>query len=535
MSLDVWRNKFFGGGQTRVQTQFHVSRCSAECLTRNLRWESESPWPFMTGLCRTTFLVFTLAAVSGQAADGSSPGQNKKKSGKGSGGSVPGLDVARMVTRSTAGATLKSPLGATRIGAIVMYDRFRTQTIGNAPLPASAAHLQGKPLAQAGGPAFEQLLDQQKLPPRTLGALEFYIDGPAFFPAYMNALATARSSIDVQTYIFDNDDFTVTLADLLKEKSRQIPVRVYMDANGSERSGKITPPGQPQGFRPPKSIHRYLEENSAVQVRRTANPYLVADHTKLHIIDGHTAFLGGINLGREYRYEWHDMMARVQGPVVRELIQLYERRWRGDAWWYKLQRKRPLPQPAATSASTLRLDPHPREFQELRILTTDTRSGRRDVLQATLLAIRCAARRVWIQTPYYSSDQVTHELAAAVKRGVDVRIIVPGENDQKIMEANNAADLKKLLDLGAKVYLWPGMTHLKATVIDDWATFGSANYDTLSLRINVELNLATSDPRTVQALATRVFARDFRTSQRLTSAQAAAMGGPLAEFVGDQL
>jgi len=71
------------------------------------------------------------------------------------------------------------------------------------------------------------------------------------------------------------------------------------------------------------------------------------------------------------------------------------------------------------------------------------------------------------------------------------------------MVANNAADVKKLPDLGAMVYLWPGMIHLKATVVDDWAMFGWANYDTLSLRLNVELNLATADRRTVQTLEIR--------------------------------
>ncbi len=444
--------------------------------------------------------------------------------------------VVKGISRATVGATAMSPVGATRTGAVVMYDRLRTLLFGNEPLAESVTQVDGKPLAKAGGEAFEQLLDRERLPARTSGSVKFMIDGDAFFPVYLRAIQGARSSVDVQTFIFDSDDVAVSVADALKARSQEIPVRVYYDGNGSADAGSKKPKTLPAGFTPPENIQDYLTKESNIKVRRTSNAYMVTDHSKLHIIDGRTVFIGGMNIGREYRHEWHDMMSRVEGPVVQDLQQIYQQGWRGDAWWRGLGSGRAAPAPVPDTAPP---QASAQPLAELRILRTHTRGGRREVLKAALMAIRCASTRVWLQTPYYSCDEVTEELKAAVKRGVDVRVIVPADCDYDIMEANNAADLKKLLDIGAKAYLYPGMTHLKATVCDDWAMYGSANYDTLSLRVNVELNLASSDPRIVRTLVTDVFERDFRASKRLTPAMADALakvkGSPVTEVAADQL
>lgn len=475
-------------------------------------------------LIRPWLLSFVLAAVTGCS--------HKK------GGGTGGLPVGALV-RSTVGATVKAPVEATRVGVAVMENRVRTLALGNAPgVRRMVTGPHGVPAGTgARGEAFEALLDQKQLPPRTSGSLEFYVDGQNFFPLYLRELQAARQSIDVQTYIFDNDDFAVRVADVLRAKSREVPVRVIYDGHGSDNAAEVTAKTLPASHKPPEDMRDYLKTGSQVEVRRTANAYLMADHSKLHIIDGQKAFVGGMNLGREYRHEWHDMMARAEGPVVQDLQRQFERHWRSDAWWRKLARdKAPTTTPTPTTASQ-ELPPEAggRRHVPLRLLLTDARHERQDVLRATLLGIRCAARRVWIETPYFSSDEIVAELEAALKRGVDVRIVVPADVDHQIMQANNAADLKKLIDLGARIYAYPGMTHLKATVCDDWAMFGSANYDTLSQRINVEMNLASSDRSMVNALVDRVFHPDFSRSRRMTAAMAQAEGSMAAEFVGDQL
>ena len=114
-----------------------------------------------------------------------------------------------------------------------------------------------------------------------------------------------------------------------------------------------------------------------------------------------------------------------------------------------------------------------------------------------------------------------------MKRGVDVRVIIPASPDSKAMQKVNAAEVADLVKMGAKVYEYPGMTHLKATVCDGWITFGSANYDTLSMRINRELNLATSHAPTVRNFVELVFEPDFRKSSRMTLEAAKAKGTKL--------
>ncbi len=475
-------------------------------------------WPFSLSQC-LLFLAF------GQLVSCSHP----------KGGGAPGGLGTRTVLRCTVGASLKDPAGTTRIGGVVMRDRLRTLFLGNASVIRRAG-TGSKALAAgtgAGGEAFETLLDQEKLPPRTSGSLEFFIDGHNFFPVYLKELQAAGKSIDVETFIFDTDDFAVQVADVLRAKSREIPVRVRFDGLGSDQAASVQAKSMPASFTPLKDTREYLTAGTHVDCRRTGNPCFIADHSKLHIIDGEKAFVGGMNLGREYRYEWHDMMARVEGPVVQDFVQLYDKRWGSDAWWHRLQHRKTAAVPAA--AATPALEQAKKRQVPLRVLHTDAWRGQQQILKSTLLGIRCAKRRVWIETPYFSCDEIIDELEAALKRGVDVRIVVPQKADQKVMDENNAADLKKLIDAGAKVWAYPGMTHLKCTVCDDWAMFGSANYDTLSQRINVEMNLATSDPRTVKTLATRVFEHDFRTGTRITAAMAKAKGGPFAELIGDQL
>ncbi|WP_166442561.1 phospholipase D-like domain-containing protein [Phragmitibacter flavus] len=438
-----------------------------------------------------------------------------------------------MILRSTAVATARAPVASTKTGVVMWNDRMYTLIRGTAPLPRLRLD-RGDPLPpKAGGEAFEGLLDSENLPPRVKGFVQVFVDGEEFFPFYLNAIRRARTSIDVQTYIFDNDPFGVEVADLLKQKSREIPVRVYFDGLGTALAMAKLPENQPEDFKPPYNMRRYLTKDSNVKVRRTMNPYLVADHTKLHLIDGRTAFLGGMNIGTEYRHEWHDLMVAVEGPVVDELIDLYNYRWNGEDWrrnwgltgWWGDKKD-------AKSAST----PIPaNHLQDLRVLRTDTPAGKRDIMKAALLAIRSASTRIWVQTPYFSSDEIAEELEDASERGVDVRIIIPGENDSDLMTLSNLEALKDLIKSGARVYEYPGMTHLKAMVCDDWAMFGSANKDTLSMRINRELSLATSDPRTVKTLEQRLFLKDFRISKPVTEESLTHWGGPIIDRIGDQL
>ena len=174
---------------------------------------------------------------------------------------------------------------------------------------------------------WEKHLDEAVSARRYKGQLEFFIDGEKFFPAFIQSVQDAKKSVDVLVFIFDVDDYAVKIADLLKERSAQVRVRVLMDEMGSLFAAQVPPQTGPKDFKPPSDIRYYLKTHSHVQVRAAANPWLTADHRKCIIIDGRQAYVGGMNIGREYRYEWHDMMVGLTGPVVGRLEKDYREAW----------------------------------------------------------------------------------------------------------------------------------------------------------------------------------------------------------------
>jgi cardiolipin synthase len=137
----------------------------------------------------------------------------------------------------------------------------------------------------------------------------------------------ARESIDIRTYIFDNDDYAVEVADFLKRRSADVKVRVMIDALGNLLATQADAESAPLHHAPPMSMESYLEQDSEIAVRSRANPWLSGDHTKTTIIDRKIAFVGGMNIGREYRYEWHDLMMQVTGPIVDRLQHDSDKAW----------------------------------------------------------------------------------------------------------------------------------------------------------------------------------------------------------------
>lgn len=489
--------------------------------------------------CKQTalpWLSFPVMALSlGMTACGSIQKHHRSGTGADDKVKLPASTGARILLQSTIVATAKAPVTTSKVGARMLFER--TYSLFNGRLPATSMKMSRdqSSLPPAGSEAFEVLLDQEGLRERSLGSVRFFVDGASFFPDLYQAIDGAKQQIDVQSYIFDSDFFAMEVADRLKRKSFEVPVRVYFDSVGSLMADKVDPPvSPPPDFQRPRNLASYLSRNSKIKVRTSSNPYLVADHTKLHLIDDRIAFVGGMNVGAEYRFVWHDMMARIEGPIMRQLSSLYQDHWQGEEWqrnwgfsgWFQKETRDQSSTPVSSSERQV----------PLRMLLTDTPLGKREVLKATLAGIRCARRRIWIETPYFTVDEISRELESAVKRGVDVRVIIPRSQDSKFMDKANVAEMKHLLQTGVKVYEYPGMTHLKATICDNWGMFGSANYDTLSMRINRELNLATSDPATVKKLARTVFENDFRVSSRLTFEIARTRGGGRwAELLGDQL
>lgn len=437
------------------------------------------------------------------------------------------VQIGAMASRGAILAKVRSPITSTRMGLAMLAERTEELFRGNIPFPLHPGpRTEGLP----GSQEFSAGLTRIGLPAPELGTVEILLDGKEFFPALEEELRLARESIDLQLYIWDNDDISVAYADMVKQRATAIPTRILLDDIGSTISASLNPttPGPP-GFRAVPDITTYLRRDSELQLRRILDPWAIIDHCKLLVFDGKTALLGGINIGREYYSEWHDLMVRVKGPVVNQLQNEFNKKWRtahplGDlALLFP-----PPPSPARAGLPSSKSFP-------VRILRTNLLEGRREPLTAILEAIRASRSRIWIENEYITSDRILDALLGACRRGVDVRVIIPKLPFEEIMEIANHQAAGELLRAGAKVYRYPGMTHMKAAICDGWATVGATNFDTHSLQISHELNISFSDPRTVEALARRVFKADFAVSKSLSIEDTRHWLNPIAETLADQL
>lgn len=377
--------------------------------------------------------------------------------------------------------------------------------------------------------AWEHHLDQLVGHDRYPGNMDLLIDGEAFFDAFIEAILSAQHTIDIRLYIFDCDDYALRIADLLKQRSKDIRVRVLIDRIGTLSAGRI-PKGSPYHSR--QEVHspiiNYLRSESGVKVRLVDNPWLTSDHTKVIVVDNQKAFVGGMNIGHEYRYIWHDLMVGVDGPIVGRLSKDFDKRWAHAGFGGDLAFAVAVLQPERYAGSDDK--PH-----SISIRPLYTRTGDPQILRAQLAAIRRANSYIYIQQPYVSDDQIIAELISARKRGVDVRFILPSHGDSGFMDSANLITAKALLGNGARVYIYPGMTHVKAALYDGWAIVGSANFDKLSLRINQETNLATSDPDFAERLRRELFEVDFARSLELTEAAPVRWRDYIAKAIAEQL
>jgi cardiolipin synthase len=384
------------------------------------------------------------------------------------------------------------------------------------------------PLSEGPGmdlQAWERQLDEITGTPVSMGRISYLVDGVEFFPRLIDVIQSARESIDIRMYIFDDDDYAIKMADILKARSRDVEVRVLVDGLGTTGAATQESASLPNHHKAPLSIFNYLEKDSSIDVRRSSNFWLGGDHAKSIIVDEDIGFVGGMNIGREYRYDWHDLMVELKGPVVDILRDEFDKAWAHEQFFGDLQ----LMMRESTSGS--------REAQEgdypIRVLFT--RAADSQIYLTQLQAIRNARRYIFIENAYFTDDLILHELIMARMRGVDVRVIVPFRSDFGLMKRNNALVANAMLENGIRVYIYPGMSHVKAAVYDGWICLGSANLDRLSLRVNKEINIATTHGEAVQALMERVFIPDMQSSVELREPFPENWLDFLAEIMADHL
>jgi len=358
-----------------------------------------------------------------------------------------------------------------------------------------------------------------------LGTISYLVDGDEYFPRLKQAIDNAEDTINIRTYIFDNDDVGLEMADILREKSGQAKVKVLVDGLGDLFATNLDSESMPVDTELPSSITEYLKHESNVKVRRQSNPWLTGDHVKTTIIDQKLAFVGGMNIGREYRHDWHDLMMEVNGPIVNQLQYEFDKTWIKSGLLGDL------------GLFTRVLRGYERdnngEGYPIRVISTSIHDSQ--IYRAQLEAIRRAQNYIYIQNAYFSDDNILYEIARARRRGVDVRVIVSSSNDSGAMNLSNEVTINTMLRNGIRVYSYPGMTHVKAAVYDGWACLGSANFDKLSLQVNQEINLGTSNPEAVQQLLERVFIPDFKAATELHESIPMKWNHRFAELIVDEL
>jgi len=451
-----------------------------------------------------------------------------------------GFKAQRLATKGAhmgwvvARAVYENPVNrpVTHIGSLASYalkstgGLLRRATISTIQKPALSSEI---PEVSHAEPmdllAFEKTLDRVTGTKSDTGQIKFLVDGDEYFCRLTTAIANAEESVDIRTYIFDNDDYAVEIADDLKERSADIRVRVMLDGLGNMMAMQADSETVPTDHRVPLSMRMYMERESDVKVRNVTNPWLTGDHTKTTIIDKRVALVGGMNIGREYRYDWHDLMMEVTGPVVDKLQYESDKAWARAGVFGDFANFFAFARGKKENAE--------RDGYPVRVL--QTRNFDSDIHKAQIAAIQSAQSYILIENAYFSDDRTIYELAKARLRGVDVRVIIPSGGNHGALNASNKVTINELIKHGIRVYEYPGMSHVKAAIYDGWANVGSANFDKLSLKVNKELNLATSDPDTVKTLMEQVFIPDLMMSREITEPVELTVSTRLLEIAVDEL
>jgi cardiolipin synthase len=339
-------------------------------------------------------------------------------------------------------------------------------------------------------------------PPTSAGnRVELLRNGEEYFPALIAAIEGAQRWVQLETYIFAEDNMGARVAAALADAaSRGVDVRLVLDGFGC--AGTI--PGLREDLVP-----------AGVQLRvfrparwwRLGRRHWRRLHRKIAVVDDAVAFVGGINVIDDHHHPAHergvlgpryDYAVRVQGPLVAEVALTARRLWwrlglaSGEPGTTRLPPAARLPgppQPDGVSAS---------------LLLRDNLGNRRTIERAYLRALARARSQVLIASAYFvPGRRFLNALLRSAQRGVRVRLLLQGRVDHRLYTYAEQALFDRLLTAGIEVHRYlPSYLHAKVAVVDgDWATVGSSNIDPYSLWLALEANVAVQDPRFAGALA----------------------------------
>jgi cardiolipin synthase len=323
------------------------------------------------------------------------------------------------------------------------------------------------------------------------------LGGEEAYPAMLAAITAAEREILLETYIWASDHNGRRFIDAVCIKAQEgVRVRCIIDGAGSFYFSSA-------------DVERMRNAGVRLSVFHPVGPWRarwgwqVRDHRKLLIVDGRIAFAGGMNLGDDYApadwggKNWNDIQVAVEGPLVRELLRLFEVSWR-----YAMPETYPddMPEPYAPRDGFLAVHG---STARARSLAVGRFFGRRVIQHHLTHAFSAARDRIRIQAAYFVPNRaVRSSLIRAARRGVDVRVMMPQNNDVPFLGYASRATWGPLLRNGVKLFEWqPGMLHSKTASVDgQWCMVGSYNLDARSLLYNWEVAIEVLDPLVSLAL-----------------------------------
>ncbi len=337
-----------------------------------------------------------------------------------------------------------------------------------------------------------------------------YVDGNDALAVLDRVIDGATGRLDVTSFLWGNDPYGWHIARKLAARAGpDLPVRVLV-------GGGNLPQGEPRDAPADhvEAVVCWLARQPHVHLIRTRNAFLRFDHRKLVVADGRVAWGGGRNFTEKAFAGDHDLTYTVTGSTAGRLAAAFEESWRYQGGPPADPLPAGPPQGAVTAAA--------------RVVRTEPTE--RSLARAVYDAIDGAGSRVYLQTPYLGDGRTVALLGRARRRGADVRVVLTLDTRSRLYDRANRVTANRLLAAGVRVYLYPGMTHVKAAAVDGaWGYVGSANFDSLSLRHNREVGLAITGPA-VGDLEREIFQADFATVPELTEPLDISLTDWLAEL-----
>lgn len=349
----------------------------------------------------------------------------------------------------------------------------------------------------------KHFLPRFHFPWRVGNRFDLLVDGYQFYPQMIAAIADARHYILLEIYLFESgtvaDRF---IAALTAAAARGVAVKLLVDDFGAS--------GLSQHDR-----ERLTAGGVALMLYNPLHPgkwfrNFARDHRKLLQVDRVVAFVGGAGITDEFDPPhagtpgWRETMIRIEGPVLADWGALFSDVWNRHA-------AQPLDLPPAVTASVV---PVAGTQAMVGRVTISQGLARQEIQRSLIKQVRMARERVWIATAYFIPlRRVRRALRLAARRGVDVRLLLPGlHTDHPAVRLAGRRFYESLLRSGVRIFEYqPRVLHTKLNLCDDWASIGSSNLDRWNLRWNLEANQEVKDAAFARALQA-LFEDDFRAS-----------------------